>query len=183
MGRSASAYERELKELLQGNAEALQRYGRALDATDRPILDSFGASPFLVVRAAGSLGFDLVALRSEFAFPVEVKASASDTIRFSSASGRAGEQLEAHRRAVERVGLIVLYAFRRVGHRRGDPWRIFAAPTSPGRGTADLLRRRLPALDRTREGNAVLRWEDGMPLIRFFELIAFLTARPPIAGM
>lgn len=179
MGRSASAYERELKELLQGNADALARYARTIEAVDRPILAAFGGSPFLVVRAAGSLGFDLVALRSEFAFPVEVKASASDTIRFSSASGRAGEQLEAHRRAVERVGLIVLYAYRRVGHRKGDPWRVFAAPTVPGRGSADLLRRRLPALDRTREGNAVLRWEEGMPLVRFLELIAFLTTRTP----
>jgi hypothetical protein len=182
VGRSASAYERELKELLQANPESLRRYRRALSPSDRPVLDAFANSPFLVVRAAGSLGFDLVALRSEFAFPVEVKSSSSDTIRFSSSSGRAGEQLEAHRKAVERVGLIVLYAFRRVGLRTGDPWRVFSAPTLPGRGTAELLRRKIPAVDRTKVGNAVLRWDDGMPLVRFLETVAFLTLRPATGG-
>jgi Holliday junction resolvase len=177
VGRSASGYERELKELLQGDGDALLRYGRALDPTQRPILQLISQRPFLVVRAAGSLGFDLVALRNEFAFPLEVKASASDTIRFSAASGRAGEQLEAHRKAVERVGLIVLYAYRRVGHRAGDPWRLFAASAPPSGGRLDVLRRRLPPLDRTREGNAVLRWDSGMPLLKFIELVSFLTER------
>jgi hypothetical protein len=182
VGRSASAYERELKELLQGDPEALLRYGRALDPTRRPILDSIARHPFLVVRAAGSLGFDLVALRSEFAFPLEVKSSSSDTIRFSAASGRAGEQLEAHRRAVERVGLIVLYAYRRIGHRAGDPWRLFAASAPAMSGRLGLLLKRLPPLDRTREGNAVLRWESGMPLLQFLEYIALLTDRGPGTG-
>ncbi|MCI4361204.1 MAG: Holliday junction resolvase, partial [Thermoplasmata archaeon] len=85
-----------------------------------------------------------------------MKASSTDTIRFSSASGRASEQLEAHRASVERVGLIVLYAYRRVGHRGGDPWRLYAAPGSTRPGTLNLLRRRLPEIARTREGNGVL---------------------------
>jgi len=182
VGRSASGYERELKELLQGDPEALLRYGRALDPTQRPTLELIAQRPFLVVRAAGSLGFDLVALRKEFAFPLEVKASGNDTIRFSAASGRAGEQLEAHRRAVDRVGLIVLYAYRRVGHRAGDPWRLFAASSPPSGGRLEVLRRRLPPLDRTREGNAVLRWDSGMPLLKFIELISFLTDRGPSAA-
>lgn len=183
MVRSASVYERELKDLLQGDAEALHRYGRALDPARRPVLDTVARSPFLVVRAAGSLGFDLVALRSEFAFPLEVKASSSDTIRFSSASGRAAEQLEAHRRAVERVGLIVLYAFRRVGHRDGDAWRLYAASRGSVNGRLGLLSRRLPAVESTRDGNGVLRWTSGLPLSEFFELISFLTApTTPVPG-
>jgi len=179
VGRSASAYERELKDLLQGDREALLRYGRALDPTERPILQRFSERPFLVVRAAGSLGFDLVALRNEFAFPLEVKSSSSDTIRFSAASGRAGEQLEAHRRAVDRVGLIVLYAYRKIGHRSGDPWRLFVASAPAMGGTLGLLLKRLPPLDRTREGNAVLRWESGQPLSEFLRYIALLTDRAP----
>lgn len=176
MGRSSSGYERELKELLQGQPEAVDRYTRALDPPDRATFRHAVDRPFLVVRAAGSLGFDLVALRSEFAFPIEVKASAGDTIHFSAASGRAAEQLEEHRRAVERVGLIVLYAYRRVGHRGGDPWRIYAAPTRSPAGRLGVLRQRLPEVDRTRQGHAVLRWEDGMPLVRFLERVDFLTA-------
>lgn len=178
MSRSSSAYERELKGLLQGDREAVDRYSRALDPGDRVTLRQAAKTPFLVVRAAGSLGFDLVALRNEFAFPVEVKASSHDTIHFTAASGRAADQLEEHRRSVERVGLIVLYAYRFVGHRSGDPWRIFAAPTLTPPGRLGILRQRLPSVDQTRQGNAVLRWNDGMPLVRFLERVSFLTERP-----
>ncbi|EQD52404.1 holliday junction resolvase Hjc, partial [mine drainage metagenome] len=121
MGGQGSGYERELKELLQGQPEAIRRFVRALPPTDRPLVERVEREPFLVVRAAGSLGFDLVALRREFAFPLEVKSSRSELIHFSAASGRATEQLRAHRAAVGRVGLVVLYAFRRIGHRGGDP--------------------------------------------------------------
>ncbi|MCI4367987.1 MAG: Holliday junction resolvase [Thermoplasmata archaeon] len=179
MGRGSSAYERELKELLQADPETIARYRRSVEPAQRERLDRASRSPFLVIRAAGSLGFDLVALRSEFAFPIEVKSSGEEVIRFSAASGRAAAQLEAHRKAVERVGLIVLYAFRRLGGRRGDPWRLFSASAGrPGRGSLEILRRRLPPVERTKEGNAVLRWENGMPLLEFLELVAFLTERP-----
>ena len=179
MSRASSSYERELKGILQGEEEALRAYARGRSPADRRVLESLNESPFLVVRAAGSLGFDLVALRNEFAFPLEVKASRSDTIRFSAASGRATAQLAAHREAVERVGLIVLYAYRRVGLRTSeDPWRVYIAPAPPGRGRLDLLRRRLPTVAQTREGNGVLRWADGMALVEFLELVGFLTERP-----
>ena len=178
MGRTSSTYERELKELLQGDPETVDRYVRALDPVDRPVLRRAQKSPFLVIRAAGSLGFDLVALRSEFSFPIEVKSSSSDVIRFSSASGRATEQLAAHQASVDKVGLIVLYAYRRIGHRGGDPWRLYATPGVPGPGRLGYLRRKLPTMDRTREGNAVLRWNDGLPLVRFLEHVLVWTERP-----
>lgn len=180
MGRSSSAYERELKEILQGEPTAIARYARTVDPADRPTVARVADEPFLVVRAAGSLGFDLVALRSEFSFPLEVKASGSDTIRFSAASGRAVEQLAAHQRAVDRVGLIVLYAYRRVGLRGEDPWRLYAAPGASRPGRLSLLRRWLPPVDRTREGNAVLRWNDGLPLVRFLDRVFYLTS--PTSG-
>lgn len=179
MGRGSSGYERELKELLQGDPDAIDRYCRSLPPADRATLRAASRAPFLVVRAAGSLGFDLVAMRSELAFPVEVKASSQDTIHFSAASGRAAEQLAEHRRRVERVGLIALYAYRRIGHRAGDPWRFYTAPTPPPPGRVlSLVRKRLPVVDRTAQGNAVLRWNDGMPLVRFLEAVAFWTERP-----
>jgi hypothetical protein len=34
-----------------------------------------------------------------------------------------------------------------------------------------LLAKRLPPVERTREGNAVLRWDNGMPLIRFLSTV------------
>ncbi len=179
MGRSASAYERELKELLQGEPSAIDRYGRALPPTARARLKDSALAPFLVVRAAGSFGFDLVALRSEFAFPLEVKASSEETIRFSAASGRAAEQLEEHRRAVNRVGLLVVYAYRRLGARDGDAWRLYAAGSPPNGGRASLLLRRLPPVETTREGNAILRWGSGLPLSEFLGAVRFLTGAGP----
>jgi Holliday junction resolvase len=169
VGRGGSAYERELKGIL--------REGRS-DAPSDGANRSAGAAPFLVVRAAGSLGFDLVALRPEFAFPIEVKASHSAAIHFSAASGRAAEQLEAHRREVERVGLLALYAFRRLGRRGGDPWRVFVAPGPPSRGRLGLLRRRLPAIESTRSGKAVLRWDRGMELGAFLSCVSELLEQP-----
>jgi Holliday junction resolvase len=180
VGHSFSAYERELRDLLQGDRSAVLRYGKSLDPSDRPALERIVASPFLVVRGAGSLGFDLVALRQELALPVEVKASAESTILFSAASGRAAEQLEAHRAAVERVGLVAVYAYRKIGHRDGDPWRLYSAARRPQRGMLGLLAKRLPPVDRTREGNAVLRWENGMPLVRFLATVHALFEPPAL---
>ena len=182
MGRSASGYERELKELLQADEAALARYARSVPPSERSMLDGARRSPFLVVRAAGSLGFDLVAMRSEFAFPLEVKASASDTIRFSAASGRAAAQLEEHRRQVGRVGLVILYAYRRVGRGHGEPWRVYAGGAGPSTGRYRVLNRWLPPVESTKEGNGVLRWSAGMPLSRFFELVASLTEVPASAA-
>lgn len=177
VGRTASVYERELREILQGDAEALRRYGRRQLPTDRPAVEEHARRPFLVVRAAGSLGFDLVALRPEFAFPIEVKGSREATIRFSAAGGRAHAQLLAHRRTVERVGLFAVYAFRRIGGEDPDCWRLFAtADGATSRGLMGIIRRELPPVARTREGNGVLRWEEGLPLLRFLGKIAFLTA-------
>jgi len=179
VGRTAATYERELRELLRGDPEALRGYGRRLPPTDRAVLDVHRRRPFLVVRAAGSLGFDLVALRPEFSFPLEVKASRDATIRFSAASGRAHEQLKAHRAAVDRVGLLVVYAFRRVGGDGGDPWRLFATAGAGIDGGSMLLRNFLPPVAETKEGHGVLRWDEGRPLLEFLRRVAVLTERSP----
>jgi Holliday junction resolvase len=171
VGHSFSSYERELKDLLQGDRSAVLRYSKTIEPIERPHLERIVDEPFLVIRGAGSLGFDLVALRGALALPLEVKASSEGTIHFTAASGRAAEQLEAHRAAVERVGLVAVYAYRKIGHRGGDAWRIFSAARLPQRGSLGLLARRLPSVERTREGNAVLRWENGMPLVKFFSTV------------
>jgi len=131
--------------------------------------------PFLIIRAAGSLGFDLVALRRDFAVPIEVKASSEPVIRFSAASGRANEQLEAHRKAVARVGLVVLYAYRRIGLQQSERWRVFLAGEIPQRGVLRFVCRRLPPVSKTPEGNGILRWEEGMPLSKFLYQARVLT--------
>jgi Holliday junction resolvase len=177
VGHSSSAYERELRSLLEGQPDAVRRYAHTLPPTERAEFERLIEQPFLIIRAAGSFGFDLVALRREFAFPLEVKASAEPVIRFSAASGRANAQLEAHSKAVARVGLTVLYAYRRVGLRAAETWRIFVAGELPKSGILRVVCRRLPPVSRTPEGNGILRWEEGLPLSRFLYEARFLMER------
>lgn len=179
---AASQYERELRSLLEGERTALRHYARYLKPEQRPTLDRLQRGPFLVVRAAGSHGFDLVAMRGGYAFPIEAKASADDVIRFSSASGRMADQLQEHLAAAERGGLVVLYAYRRLGSREGEPWRLFTPRTDAARsGRVRVLRNHLPPIERTRDGNGVLRWEHGLPLSAFLE--AMFRIFDPEAGV
>jgi Holliday junction resolvase len=182
VGHGYGGYERELRSLLSGDAAAVRSYARSLPPGDRDGFERLIEEPFLVVRGAGSLGLDLVALRREFAFPIEVKASSEPVIRFTAASGRANAQLAAHRKAVGRVGLMVLYAYRRLGVRKEEAWRLFVAGTVPDTGLLRLICRALPPVSETKEGNGVLRWEEGMPLSRFLDRMRFLVERPPAAG-
>ena len=167
VGHGFGGYERELRRLLSGDRASVRSYARSLPPPERAGFERLVGEPFLVVRAAGSFGFDLVALRREFAFPVEVKASSEPQIRFSAASGRAREQLEAHRAAVARVGLMVIYAYRRLGARGEEAWRLFLEGERPKGAIAGYVFQPVPPIARTREGNGVLRWEEGMPLSRF----------------
>lgn len=182
VGRASSAYERELRALLEGEPTAVRAYGRNLEPGERASFEQLIREPYLVIRGAGSLGFDLVALRREFALPLEVKASSEAVIRFTAASGRADAQLAAHRRAVGRVGLTVLYAYRRIGLRSEEPWRMFLASAPPDTGVLRLICRRVPPLSTTRDGHGILRWEEGMPLSRFLDTARFLLDRPGLAA-
>jgi Archaeal holliday junction resolvase (hjc) len=167
VGHGFGSYERELRRLLSGSPADVRRYARTLPPTDRAGFERLSAEPFLVIRAAGSFGFDLVALRRDLAFPIEVKASSDDVIRFTAASGRANAQLSAHREAVGRVGLLVLYAYRRLGERSDEPWRLFVAGTPPETGILRYVCRRIPPVSATRDGNGILRWGEGLPLSKF----------------
>jgi Holliday junction resolvase len=178
VGRGSSAYERELRTLLEGDPTAVRAYTRSLAPEERAGFERLTSEPFLVIRGAGSLGFDLVALRREFAFPLEVKASSEDVIRFTAASGRADVQLAAHRKAVGRVGLTVLYAYRRLGRRGEEPWKVFLASPAPAWGVLRFLCRRIPPVNSTKEGHGILRWDEGMPLSRFLALVRYLMDPP-----
>jgi hypothetical protein len=167
VGRSASAYERELRYLLEGDVGAVRAYARSLPPERRAEFERLTDAPFLVIRGAGSLGFDLVALRRDYAFPLEVKASSEPVIRFTAASGRAEAQLAVHRSTVQRVGLTVLYAYRRVGRQKEESWRIYRGTAVPQRGVLKGVCSHLPEVSATTAGHGILRWEEGMPLSRF----------------
>ncbi len=185
-----SIYERELKDILEGRKETLLRMGKRLNIHQRRCYFSTMRYPFVVIRAAGSLGMDLVGLRGDFSFPVEVKSSGSDVFRFSSSGGKAEIQAQSMVEECAASHLLPFYAFRLKGA-RDDPWRIFAVPLGDANtdlwwmkeshGTfARLLMAKVPQIERTAGGARIMRWRDGYPLSSFLEYLWVLNVREPL---
>lgn len=167
----SSTYERELKEILSGDDSALRKLARVCPPDQGAAFMKAALKPFLVVRGAGSLGVDLVALRGDVSFPIEVKSANSDVIRFSDGSKRNHEQAENMQRECSRASVIPLYAFRRKGIRGSDPWRIMTLPTTNLPPRVQVLYDRIPKVATTKNGNFVLRWDDGFPLHKMLDLL------------
>ena len=171
-----SAYERELREVLAGTEKGVDAVIKSCDEAERRRMRRVLERPFLVVRAAGS-GMegsgDLVALRGDCSFPIEVKTTKAEKLYFS---GRTKDQLEAMIREGERSGLMPLYAHRRKGV-RGDSWRLFRVETQGLRGTLRLLAPKIPALPLNRNGSPFIDWGQGMPLNEFIGLMCSAEGR------
>jgi Holliday junction resolvase len=165
-----SQYERELRHVLAGIPTGVEAVIRSCTVEEKERMRLVLQRPFLVVRAAGS-GIegsgDLLALRGDVSFPIEVKTTKSKKIYFS---GRTLDQYNALAYEGERCGLMPLYAHRLKGV-RGDSWRIFRVETSTLEGGLRVLARRIPSLPRTRKGRAFIDWEQGMPLNEFINIV------------
>ncbi|RLF38553.1 MAG: hypothetical protein DRN21_04950 [Thermoplasmata archaeon] len=73
-----SGYERELREILAGNRDVIERITRSCTAEERANYLKIIENPFITVRAAGSLGIaDLVAMRGDISFIVEIRCERS----------------------------------------------------------------------------------------------------------
>ena len=129
-----SQYERELRHVLAGIPTGVEAVIKSCSVEEKERMRLVLQRPFLVVRAAGS-GIegsgDLLALRGDVSFPIEVKTTKSKKIYFS---GRTLDQYNALAYEGERCGLMPLYAHRLKGV-RGDSWRIFVL--KPQRWKAD----------------------------------------------
>jgi hypothetical protein len=90
--------------------------------------------------------------------------------------------LAAHRASIARVGLAVLYAYRRIGLRSEEAWRVFLGSAPPDSGVLRLVCRDLPPVSSTREGNGILRWDEGRPLSQFLARTRSLLDRPMRVG-
>ena len=82
----SSSYERELRRVLSGDEKTINAISRSCNPLEKLQLFSVTNKPFLVVRAAGS-GMegsgDLVALRGDICFPIEVKSTKSKKLYLS----------------------------------------------------------------------------------------------------
>ena len=165
-----SQYERELRHVLAGIPTGVEAVIKSCTVEEKERMRLVLQRPFLVVRAAGS-GIegsgDLLALRGDVSFPIEVKTTKSKKIYFS---GRTLDQYNALAYEGERCGLMPLYAHRLKGI-RGDSWRIFRVETSTLEGRLRVLARRIPSLPRTRKGRAFIDWDQGMPLNEFINIV------------
>ncbi|MEL0100378.1 MAG: Holliday junction resolvase [Euryarchaeota archaeon] len=166
----ASQYERELRGVLAGIPKSVEAIIRSCDEVEKNRMRLIIDRPFLVVRAAGS-GMegsgDLLSLRGDLCFPIEVKSYKKDKLYLS---GRTKEQYDAMVYEGQRCNLMPLYAFRLKGI-RGDSWRIFRVEVGGLSGRLGILERRIPPLPLTRNGNPFLDWNQGMPLNKFIALV------------
>ena len=168
---TGNIYERELKYVLSGDKKTIMQMIKTCSEDESRSYSLMLDDPFMVVRAAGSLGVDLIALRWDFSFPIEVKSSAEEIMHFSR-NPRLTEQAARMKNACSRSSLLPIYAFR-LKSIRGDPWRIFTIPTDDKlRGRNEVLRKRIPKMEVTDNGNYIMRWNDGMKLC---DLLSFMT--------
>lgn len=165
-----SQYERELRQVLAGIPKGVESVIRSCIEQEKARMRLILKRPFLVVRAAGS-GMegsgDLLALRGDFCFPIEVKSSKKSKIYLS---GRTKLQYEAMIYEGDRCNLMPLYAFR-LKRIRGDSWRIFRVETDTLSGKFRKLAHLIPSFPKTRGGRPYLNWEDGMKLNDFIALL------------
>lgn len=171
MGAPGDTYERELKLLLSGDQKTIDKMIKTCDSREKEGYTRLKETPFVVIRAAGSLGVDLVALRWDFSFPIEVKSSAEEIMHFSR-SQRLTEQANRMKEECYRSHLLPIYAMRLKGL-RGDPWRIFALPMDENlKGSMGLLQRKVPEIRVNDNGNYIMKWSEGMKLSEFISYVS-----------
>lgn len=166
----SSIFERELKGLLSGDMDVIRKVTGALEGDVADSYSRIAKRPFMVVRAAGSLGVDLVALRSDVCFPIEVKASSSMTIHLSN-TAQMKEQAQKMLSDCAVAGIIPIYAYRKKNLRGRDPWRLYSLPSGGFSGAMRLLYERIPKAAVSDGGNFILRFDEGMPLARFMDYV------------
>jgi Holliday junction resolvase len=167
---NGSQYERELRGILEADERVLTKVVKSCSVLEKENYFKIIRKPFAVIRAAGSYGVDLVAVRGDISFLVEIKTSSEDTLHFSTIGGKLQEQAIAMKHICERTSTLPVYAFR-LKKFRGDSWRIFTMDVDSLTGRLAILHRRLPLLEKSKQKNYIMRWHNGMPLSEFLSYI------------
>ncbi len=167
---SGGTYERELKGILRGDEDVLHRVTRSCTPEEQEGYFRILDRPFTVLRAAGSLGIDLVAVRGDVSFPIEVKASSRDTLWLSK-SRRTIAQSRDLLEECSKSQLLPLYAYR-LKNSRGDSWRLFTVEAVQVAGILKRVQRDMPKARVSKEGHYILRWKEGWPMYRFITYLS-----------
>jgi Holliday junction resolvase len=167
---SSSQYERELKGILEGQKKILDKITKTCSVMEKMNYLKIADQPFAVIRAAGSFGCDLIAARGNITFLTEVKTSSNDTLHFSSMSGKLQDQADAMIELCEKTKNLPIYAFR-TKNKHGENWRIFSLDVNGLEGPISILHRRIPKIEKSSNGNYIMRWEKGMALSDFISYL------------
>ena len=159
---SGSDYERELRDILEGNPED---HIKSLSEDKKEIYREMEDQPFSIVRGAGSLGIDLVAMRDMIYLPIEVKSSKDETIYFSD-DPRLQEQVDDLIEESKRTNIPVAFARRKKGI-RGERWEMFRIRSPSSEKKLWFL----PTIPKTKKGSWKLPWGEGLELSSFIHLI------------
>ncbi|MBC7081387.1 MAG: Holliday junction resolvase [Thermoplasmatales archaeon] len=166
-----SVYERELKEILSGNREIIERIIKNLDEERKEIYKKIIEYPFITVRAAGSLGIaDIVAVRGDISLLIEIKARKEKEILFSHEKGRMQRKAEEMLEKCEKSKVLPIFAFRLKGI-RDEAWKIFTIEMKDIEKKDKKIYEKLPKIEISKDGNYIMRWENGMKLSEFISLL------------
>lgn len=165
MAPAGNIYERELKNLMSGDPKLIDKITKTCSEEEKKGYDSLKTNPFVMIRAAGSLGVDLVALRWDCSFPIEVKSSIDETLHFSR-NPRLMEQATKMKEECQTAHLLPVYAFR-LKRCKGDPWRIFALPTEELKGNMRLVQGQVPKIEYNDKNHYIMKWCKGIKLSDF----------------
>lgn len=160
---SASQYEREIKGILEGERDIISKITKSCNVIEKNNYFKIFDKPFVVIRAAGSFGIDLVAVRGDISFLLEVKSSIENTIHFSSINGKLQKQAVNMQNICEKTKTLPIYAYR-IKNYRGDSWKLFTLDIKNVEGRLKLLHSRIPKLVRSKKGYFIMRWDQGLSL-------------------
>jgi len=169
-----SEFERELKGILMGGKQVLHKITKSCSPSESHNYRTIVSNPFIVIRSAGSLGIaDLVAIRGDISFLIEIKTSKAREIRFDRASRANQKQAEKIIAQCEKTGTLLLYAQRLKGI-RGDCWKIFSLDIKGLSGIPRLIHDKVPLLRKTQGGTYIMNWDEGMKLSTFIKYLSTL---------
>ena len=169
-----SVYERELKEILSGNGKIIEKITKNLDDARREIYNKIIEFPFITVRAAGSLGIaDIVAVRGDISLLIEVKARKEKEILFSHEKGRMQIKAEEMLEKCKKSRVLPIFAYRLKGI-KDEAWKIFTIDGINAEGYIKKVYEKLPKLEKSKNENYIMRWENGMKLSDFISLLSCL---------
>lgn len=180
--RGRGIYEREFRGILEADDKILAKIVKTCSVQETENYLKIRNFPFFVVRAAGSYGIDIIAIRGELSLAIEVKATHEAEIHLSRSYLK--QQLKTHLQICSEVKLCPIYAYRMKGY-RGDAWRLFTFPIPDVhlKGIQSLLNSFISKAEMTEKGNFILRWNDGTPLNVFISYLYEILTKILVKGI